>query len=158
MTTIGPTYRTAEADDLPAIVALLADDPLGAQRERVDDPLPESYGRAFAAIERDANNELRVAELDGQVVGVLQITFLPSLTYQGSWRAQIEGVRTARSVRGRGVGRGLVDNAIERARAAGCRLIQLTTDKARPDALRFYEALGFRASHEGMKRSLDEPR
>lgn len=157
MTKIDPTYRSAGADDLPAIVALLADDPLGAQRERFEDPLPEAYRTAFAAIERDANNELLVAELDGELVGVLQLTLLPNLTYQGSWRAQIEGVRTARSVRGRGVGRGLVAEAIARACAADCRLIQLTTDKARPDAVRFYEGLGFRASHEGMKRSLVEP-
>ncbi|MFZ5558602.1 MAG: GNAT family N-acetyltransferase [Pseudomonadota bacterium] len=149
------TFRRAGRDDVPAIVRLLADDPLDAARERSDDPLPESYYRAFAAIERDPNQELTVVERDGQVVGVLQITFIPYLTYQGGWRAQIEGVRVASELRASGVGRSLCEWAIARARGRGCHMVQLTTDKTRSDALRFYEALGFEPTHEGMKLHLD---
>lgn len=143
--------RPATRDDVPAIVAMLADDPLGATRERFADPLPEDYFAAFAAIDRDPNNELVVAECDGGVVGVLQLTVTPYLTYQGGWRATVEGVRVASEARSAGIGRGLFEWAIARARERGCHLIQLTTDKARPDALRFYQSLGFVASHEGMK-------
>ena len=139
---------------MPEIVRMLADDAIGATRETYADPLPESYYRAYAEIERDPNNELVVAVLDERVVGVLQITFLPYLTYRGSWRALIEGVRVDGSVRGGGVGRRLIEWAIARAREKGCRLVQLTSDKARTDALRFYEGLGFVASHEGFKLRL----
>lgn len=148
------TFRTAGAADLPAIVRLLAQDPLGATRESAAMPLDGRYAAAFAAIERDPNNELVVAVVDRTVAGVLQLTWLPSLTYRGSWRAQIEGVRVAESVRGRGIGAALIGEAVERARARGCRLVQLTTDLQRPDALRFYERLGFRHSHAGMKLDL----
>lgn len=150
------TLRLATRDDVPAIVAMLADDPLGAQRERNEDPVPPSYVEAFEAIDADANQHLVVAESQGRVIGVLQLTFTPSLTYQGSWRASIEGVRVHADHRSAGLGRTLFENAIERARARGCLLVQLTTDKRRPNALRFYESLGFRASHEGMKLRLDE--
>ena len=151
MPTRSARFRAAAADDLPAIVRLLADDPLGAERERVADPLPAAYGEAFAAIAADPNNELIVADRDGAVVGVLQLTFVPSLTWQGRWRAMVEGVRVAAGARGSGVGQAMMEEAIRRARARGCRMVQLTTDKARPDAHRFYERLGFRATHEGMK-------
>jgi ribosomal protein S18 acetylase RimI-like enzyme len=146
-----PQLRRATAQDLPAIVRLLADDPLGAKRERYEEPLPESYRTAFAAIDRDPNQELCVACLDASVVGVLQLTFIPYLTYQGGWRALIEGVRIAPGLRSRGLGRILFEWAIERARARGCHMVQLTSDKSRPDAIRFYQGLGFVASHEGMK-------
>ncbi len=152
---MNPTFRPAQRADLPAVVALLADDPLGAKRERFDDPLPQSYRDAFAAIEADPHNELWVAELNGQVAGVLQLTLIPYLTYQGGWRALIEGVRVAAVHRGKGLGKALFEWAISRARERGCHLVQLTTDKARPDARRFYERLGFVASHEGMKLLLD---
>lgn len=148
------TFRKAVAEDLEHIVAMLADDPLGARRERYELPLPRSYVDAFEAIRNDPNQELTVAEFDGRVVGVLQLTFIPYLTYQGSWRALIEGVRVSSAMRGQGVGRRLFEWAIERARGRGCRLVQLTTDKVRADALRFYESLGFVASHEGMKLHL----
>lgn len=144
-------FREATETDLPAIVRLLADDPLGATRERLADPLPPAYGRAFTAIAADPNHELLVADRDGEVLGVLQLTFLPSLTWQGSWRAMVEGVRVARAARGSGVGQAMLEEAIRRARARGCRMVQLTTDKTRADAHRFYERLGFRATHEGMK-------
>lgn len=130
---------------------MLANDPLGARREDFRDPLPSSYHDAFDAIDRDLNNELVVVERDGAVIGVLQLTFIPYLTYRGGWRALIEGVRVAADQRGGGVGRALFEWAIERARERGCHLVQLTSDKQRPDAIRFYESLGFRASHEGMK-------
>jgi GNAT superfamily N-acetyltransferase len=149
--------RRAQAGDLPVIVQLLADDPLGARRERYELPLPASYARAFAAIDSDPNQELWVACLGATVVGVLQITFIPYLTYQGGWRALIEGVRIAAQMRSHGLGARMLQWAIERARLRGCHMVQLTTDKARPDALRFYEGLGFVASHEGMKLFLREP-
>lgn len=147
-------FRPARAGDVLDIVRMLADDPLGATRERDERPLPESYARAFRAIEQDPNNELVVACRDERVVGVLQLTCLPSLTYQGGWRALIEGVRVDRGERSQGLGKALFEWAIARARERGCHMVQLTTDKARPDARRFYETLGFVASHEGMKLRL----
>ena len=147
-------FRTAQAADLERIVQLLADDPLGRGRETFSVPLPRGYVEAFEAISADANNELVVAERAGAVVGVLQITYIPNLSHGGAWRALIEGVRVAAEVRSTGLGRRLFEWAIERARQRGCRLVQLTSDKARPDAIRFYESLGFVASHEGMKLSL----
>jgi GNAT superfamily N-acetyltransferase len=148
------TFRDAQRSDLAVIVGLLAHDPLGSAREALLDPLPSSYVSALEDIERDPRNELLVAEDAGTVVGVLQVTYIPGLTYQGGERAQIEGVRVAASHRSRGVGREMIEWAIERARARGCRLVQLTTDKRRADAHRFYESLGFVASHEGMKLRL----
>ena len=148
-------FRRATRDDVPALVRLLADDPLGAQREAFTSPLPESYYAAFEAIDRDPNTELVVVvPVDGQVAGMLQLTFIPYLTYQGGWRALVEGVRVAAPLRSHGVGRRLFEWAIERARERGCHMVQLTSDKARPDAIRFYESLGFVASHEGMKLNL----
>ncbi|HKX37400.1 MAG TPA: GNAT family N-acetyltransferase [Burkholderiales bacterium] len=152
-----PSFRVRRAvlADLPAIVGLLADDPLGARRERAEDPLPESYLKAFEAIAQDPNNELVIAEgADGAPVAVLQLTFTPHITHQGGWRATVEGVRVAGALRGSGLGRELLSWAIERARERGCHLVQLTTDKQRPEAKRFYESLGFVASHEGMKLKL----
>lgn len=133
---------------------MLADDPLGAKREQFSAPLPEGYWRAFAAIEGDENNELVVACIADEVIGVLQLTLIPSLTYQGGWRALIEGVRVDARFRQQGIGKALFEWAIIRARERGCLMVQLTTDKARPEAKRFYEALGFVASHEGMKLHL----
>lgn len=144
----------ATEQDLDQIVAMLADDVLGSKRERYEQPLPESYIEAFKAISADPNNELVVACIGVEIVGVQQITFTPYITHQGAWRATIEGVRTASSVRGKGVGTALINWAIQRAKSRGCHLIQLTTDKQRPDALRFYERLGFQATHEGLKRKL----
>ena len=133
----------------------MADDPLGATRERFENPLPESYEKAFDLIDQDNNNELLVLEneRDG-VVGVLQITYIPYLTYQGSWRALIEGVRIDKSHRAGGLGSMLILEAIDRAKQKNCRLVQLTSDKARPEAIQFYEKLGFTASHEGLKLKL----
>lgn len=148
------SFRPAVRADLLPIVRLLAADPLGATREQVTEPLEPAYEAAFAAISGDPNNELLVAEQAGLLAGVLQLTYIPSLTYRGGWRAQIEGVRVASELRGRGVGRALLIEAIDRASRRGCRLVQLTTDNRRPDALRFYEQLGFKATHAGMKLPL----
>lgn len=133
---------------------MLADDPLGAQREVFGEPVRNGYMEAFAAIEADPNNELVVAVMADAVVGMLQITFIPYLTYQGRWRALIEGVRVSSSVRSQGIGEAMIKWAIDHARSRGCLMVQLTTDKARDDALRFYERLGFVASHQGMKLHL----
>lgn len=148
------TFRMATAQDVDKIVQMLADDELGKTRERYETPLPESYLKAFEAIDKDPNNELIVACLGEEIVGVQQITFTPFLTHQGSWRATIEGVRTASSERGKGLGSKLILWAVERAKERGCHIVQLTTDKQRPDALRFYERLGFTATHEGLKMKL----
>ena len=150
-------FRHASPKDLSAIASLLADDPLGAKREAYTAPLPESYDRAFEAIDRDPSNEVVVAEFEGRVIGVLQLTVIPNIAYRGSWRAQIEGVRIAAELRSSGIGRKLFEWAIDRARRRGCHLVQLTTDKARPDAIRFYDGLVFVASHEGMKLHLELP-
>ena len=149
-----PTFRLATRGDLGAIVRMLADDPLGSQREVASDPLPRAYHDAFEAIDRDPNQELIVAELDGRVVGTLQLTCIPGISRQGMWRGLIEGVRVDSSTRAMGLGRQMVEHAIERARARGCAMVQLTSDKSRRDAIRFYESLGFEATHEGMKRIL----
>nr|WP_267882919.1 GNAT family N-acetyltransferase [Planococcus massiliensis] len=147
-------FRNARREDVARIVEMLADDKLGRERERFETPLPASYYAAFSSIDSDPNNELILACLDGEIVGVQQVTFTPYLTHQGGWRATIEGIRTASSVRGQGIGRQLIGFAIERAKARGCHLVQLTTDIQRPEALRFYEQLGFSATHEGMKLKL----
>ena len=150
----GLAFRPAEQDDLPDIVRLLVDDPLGATREVYSDPPDPAYLSAFRDIDGDQNNELVVAVLEGRVVGVLQLTYIPYLTYRGSWRAQIEGIRVASGLRQRGIGSAMLRWAIERSREHGCVLVQLTTDKTRPGALPFYEQLGFVASHHGMKLKL----
>lgn len=150
------SFRPARSEDVAAIVRMLAEDRIAAERERPDDPIPSSYYEAFEDIDRDPSNELIVAEQDGRVVGAFQLTVIPDLTYQGAPRAQIEGVRVAADVRHQGIGHAMMEHAIERARAAACCLIQLTTDKRRPEAVSFYESLGFRATHEGMKLLLDE--
>jgi GNAT superfamily N-acetyltransferase len=146
-------FRLARRADLETIVALLADDPLGSGRE---DPAGgmEAYAAAFELIERDTMNEVIVAEFDGAVAGCLQLTLIPGLTRNAMTRAQIEGVRIASSERGRGLGRKMFEWVIAESRKRGAGLVQLTTDKSRPDAHRFYEGLGFVASHEGMKLSL----
>ena len=149
-----PTFRSARSNDLAAIVALLADDELGATREDASTPLDPRYTAAFAAVTADPNQLLLVADGGGGVVGCLQITFIPGLSRRGMWRGQIEGVRVARGERGSGVGGEMIQFAIEECRRRGCGIVQLTTDKARPDAHRFYAALGFVASHEGMKLAL----
>lgn len=148
------SIRRATRDDLPAIVRLLADDYLGQQRERMEDPLPEVYYNAFAQIDADPHHELVVGAIDGAVVATLHLMFLPSLSLQGGTRAQIESVRVASALRGKGLGRALFGWAIDRARREGCIVVQLTTNATRADAQRFYTRLGFVPSHIGMKLSL----
>ncbi len=147
-------FRQATREDLPEIIRMLADDFLGAQRERYENPLPESYLKAFEEIEADKNNELIVAELDGAVVGTLQITFTPSISFQGGKRATVESVRVDEKYRGQGIGRELMLFAINRAREENCVSMQLTTNADRTDAHRFYENLGFKGTHLGMKLKL----
>ena len=148
------TFRNANIDDLPDIVRMLSDDFLGGQRERYEDPLPPSYIKAFEEIEADPNNELIVALADERVVGTLQLTLTPSISFQGGKRATVESVRVDTTQRGAGIGREMMLWTIERARDKGCISIQLTTNADRIDAHRFYLQLGFKASHVGMKLSL----
>jgi GNAT superfamily N-acetyltransferase len=147
--------RDAKRDDVRTIVEMLADDQLGHAREAIGDPLPVVYYEAYDELARDPNNRLLVADVDGVVVGTLQITFIRGLSRQGARRAQIEAVRVAGPQRGTGLGEQMIRAAIELARTAGCSIVQLTTDKRRKEAHRFYERLGFVASHEGMKLTLD---
>lgn len=144
-------FRKATEKDVPAIVRLLADDELGAKRERFEEPIPDTYYDAFRAIESQGGNEIIVAVEGEKVIGCLQLTMIPGLSRQGMKRAQIESVRVDRNVRGQRIGEQLFNEAIARAKAEQCGLVQLTTDKLRSDAHRFYEKLGFTASHEGMK-------
>lgn len=144
--------RPATKADLPQIIALLAQDDLGKTREEFTSPIDQSYLDAFQRIQADSNQDLMVAvEDENSVVGTFQLSFIPYLTYQGGIRAQIEAVRVRADKRGEGLGKKLFQWAIERAQAKGAHLIQLTTDKKRPEALKFYLALGFSASHEGLK-------
>lgn len=149
-------FREARRTDLEALVAMLADDELGAAREDNSSPLNARYTEAFAAIESDPNNELIVAELAGEQVGMLQLTFIPYLSRLGSWRCLIESLRVRRDCRGRGFGRALLRCAIARAAEKNCKIVQLTSDKTRGEALRFYQSLGFFASHEGFKLDLGD--
>jgi len=130
---------------------MLADDFLGSQRERYEDLLPECYVKAFCEIDADPNNELIVAELDGEVVGTLQLTYTPSISFQGGKRCTVESVRVDEKCRGQGIGREMMLWAVRRAKERGCISMQLTTNNDRVDAHRFYESLGFSKSHLGMK-------
>jgi ribosomal protein S18 acetylase RimI-like enzyme len=145
------TIRYARRDDVGVIVAMLADDPLGSARERLEDPLPASYFRAFEALERASHIQLVVAEdEDGAVIGCLQLCILPGLSSQGASRGLIEDVRVATHCRSRGVGEKIVQWAVAEARAKGCVLVELLTHSTRVDAQRFYARLGFQPSHVGM--------
>jgi GNAT superfamily N-acetyltransferase len=147
--------RRATAADLPALVAMLADDPLGAEREADDGDLTP-YRRAFDLVDADPAHVLLVAVDGDDVVGTLQLSVLPGLARRGASRGQIEAVRVAAAARGRGLGAAMIGWAVEESRRRGCGLVQLTTDKSRTDARRFYERLGFVASHEGMKLALPD--
>jgi GNAT superfamily N-acetyltransferase len=147
--------RTATDADIAAIVGLIAADQLGATRDGVRDEADlAAYTAAFRSIDADPAHVLVVAERDGQIVGTLQLSFLPGLARRGALRAQIEAVRVAERERGSGLGAAMMGWAIDEARRRGCALVQLTTDKTRADAHRFYARLGFVASHEGMKLAL----
>lgn len=154
MTTQAILFRLATRADLPSIVRMLADDDLGSQRERYENPLPESYYSAFEQINSDPNHELIAAEHDGEVIGTLHLMFLPSISFQGGLRAQIESVRVDKRFQSRGIGGEMMRWSMERARQRGAHVVQLTTHKTREDAHRFYERLGFKGLHLGMKLSL----
>lgn len=147
-------FRRAQAFDLPDIVALLADDPIGARREDASTPLAQPYLDAFKAIDADPNQLLAVVTDATQVIGTLQISFIPGISRKGSWRGQIEAVRIARHWRHAGIGTRVFEWAIGQCRARGCGLVQLTTDKDRAAAHKFYESLGFTASHVSYKLAL----
>ncbi|MFH8608547.1 GNAT family N-acetyltransferase [Streptomyces sp. NPDC018029] len=144
--------RPAVAADLPAIVGMLADDPLGASRESPDDLAP--YVTAFERLASDPNQHLVVAERQGRVVGTLQLTIVPGLSRKGATRSIIEGVRVHADERGSGLGTQFIEWAVDESRRQGCQLVQLTSDATRTDAHRFYERLGFTASHVGFKLQL----
>ncbi|MEZ5932940.1 MAG: GNAT family N-acetyltransferase [Alphaproteobacteria bacterium] len=150
----GLIFREAGRDDVPAMVRLLADDALGRSREAVGDDVDPAYISAFEAIGQDPNNHLIVADLDGAVIGCMQLTAIPHLAFRGGTRLQIEGVRVDQAYRGRRVGAAMIDHALAVARARGCHLVQLTSNRQRPDALRFYQRLGFAPSHVGFKMDL----
>ncbi|MFI7134981.1 GNAT family N-acetyltransferase [Nonomuraea sp. NPDC050153] len=145
-------FREARKEDVPAIVAMLADDHLGATRE--GDPGDERYLAAFERVDANPYDELIVAEQDGEVVGTMQLTYLAGLSRLGAERCQIEAVRVADGARGQGLGGRMIKRAVDRARERGCAIVQLTSDKSRTDAHRFYDNLGFTASHVGYKLSL----
>lgn len=149
------SIRPAVEDDLKAIITLLVDDPLGKTRERLEDPVPQEYVDAHRAMAAQGGNVYLVAERGGRVIGCVQVTFIAGISRGGMTRANIEGVRIASAARGLGLGKIMMRDAVDRARDAGCGLVQLTTDTRREDARRFYERLGFTASHIGMKLNLD---
>ncbi len=145
-------FRKATQKDVSFIVQLLADDKLGQLRENYANPLPQKYYEAFEKINADPNQELIVVEnKENELIGTLQLSVIQYLTYRGGIRAQIEAVRIREDVRGEGIGKKMIEWAIERSKERGAHVVQLTTDKQRPEAIHFYEKLGFRASHEGMK-------
>ena len=148
------TFRDATAADLPAIVALLAEDTLGETREDPALPLDPGYEAAFAAIQSDPGQRLLVAILDDQVIGTMQLSTIPGIAFKGAWRGQIEAVRIAGDLRGRGLGEQLIEYGVEQFRQGGCKFVQLTSDKSRTSAHRFYERLGWTRSHDGFKLAL----
>lgn len=150
------TFRDATADDVPSIVRMYADDALGQTREDASKPVSERYLDAFREIDADPSHRLVVVVQDGDVVGTLQLSFLPHLVLRGGRRAQIEAVRVRSDRRGTGLGQAMFEWAIEQARHNGCRLVQLTTNADREDAHRFYTGLGFEPTHVGMKLVLDD--
>lgn len=153
-------YRQADESDLSILIEMLADDQLGAHREDSSTPVNSAYIEAFEIIDTDQNNELIIAEIkqgsDTLIVGMLQLTFIPYLTYKGSWRCLIEGVRVHKNYRSKGYGKQLFEWSIKRAKVRGCNIVQLTSNKQRSDAIRFYNDLGFKASHEGFKLMIED--
>ena len=147
-------FRLATIDDLPDIIKMLADDELGKTREKYEPTLSQRYIFAFKKIVTDTNQELTIVEMNNEKVATFHLTFLQYLTHQGGVRAQVEAVRTNSKFRGQGIGKKVFEYIINRAKEKGCVMLQLTTDKQRPEAIRFYESMGFSATHEGMKLGL----
>ncbi|MEQ9422923.1 MAG: GNAT family N-acetyltransferase [Cyclobacteriaceae bacterium] len=148
------TFRKADKNDLPAILEMVANDQLGRSREQFELPLPEPYNKAFEIITSDQNADLMVAEIEGKVIATFQLNYLQYLTYKGGMRVLVEGVRVHDNVRGQGIGKKVFEYIIQVARRKGAHLVQLTSNKKRSSAIKFYEALGFEASHEGFKLHL----
>ena len=148
-------HRRAKLSDLKEIVALLSDDKLGQTREQSCDEIAQSYLDAFTKIDSDPNQYLMVLESDERIIGTCHLTLIPSLTFSGSTRLQIEAVRVHSSARGQNIGQQMIELAINWGMKHGAKIIQLTTNKERPDAIRFYGKLGFKATHEGMKLYLE---
>jgi GNAT superfamily N-acetyltransferase len=149
-------FRVATEDDVLAIVRLQATDTIPPDRELTSEPVDPCYIRAFQAIASDDNQLMVVADEGGEVIGTLQLTFIPGLAFRGAWRGQVESVRVAADRRNGGVGEGMIGWAVARCRERGCRMVQLTSTSSRTDAHRFYERLGFRPTHTGFKLILDE--
>ena len=149
------SYRCADENDLKVLIDLLFDDELGSTREMNDNTSYSAYARAFTRIQACPDNDILLAEIESEIVGMLQLTLLPSLTHKGSLRAQIEGVRVKKGFRGKGIGRQLFNYAIESATRSGCQIVQLMTDRKRAGAIAFYNSLGFSDSHLGMKLMLE---
>ncbi len=148
-------FRQANANDLPIIIKLLAEDQLGQSRESLNDLDLPKYQITMQRILSDPHNELIRVSINDDIVGTMQLTWIPYLSYQGSWRCLIESLRVRQDMRSQGIGQTMMSWAIERAQQQGCRIVQLTTDLQRPDAHRFYERLGFVHSHAGFKIKLD---
>jgi len=146
-----PTYRDATAADLPAIIAMLAEEQIGGRKDDPAEPLDPVYLAAFEAIDGDPRQRLIVAELDGAIVGTMQLSFLPGVAFRGAWRGQIEAVRIAGSLRGSGLGTQMIEWAVARCRDRGCRMVQLMSKQDRLGAHRFYEKMGWGKSHFGFK-------
>ena len=155
MNGLAVTLRDARRDEVPLIVAMLVDDALGATREQAVDPLPAAYYDAFDAIVASPDNRLLVAELDGEVVGTLHVTFIPGMGRTGATKMLVEEVRVVGPRRGTGIGREMMAAVIALARARRCKSVELASHRTRVDAHRFYARLGFVASHVGMKLALD---
>ena len=147
-------FREAKESDLPTLIKLLADDQLGSERESASLPLDQAYIDAFQSISTDQNNELIIVENNNEIIGMLQITYIPYLSHMGAWRCLIEAVRVHKNYRGQGIGTSVFKWAIQQAREKGCFMVQLTSNKQRDSAIRFYKDLGFIASHEGFKLQL----
>lgn len=149
-------FRKAKREDIPYIVKMIANDAIAKKREDYRDPLPEAYYAGFERIAADHNQELIVVEDDDhEIIGTMQLSFIPQITYRGGIRAQLEGVRIRHDRRGRGIGKKMIGWAIERSKERSAHLLQLTTDKKRPDSVAFYKKLGFTLSHEGLKMHFD---
>jgi GNAT superfamily N-acetyltransferase len=147
-------FRLAQADDLIDIVRMLSDDTLGSKRESLEPVISDNYIKAFENITKDPNQELTLVEMNGEKVRTFHLTFIQYLTHQGGLRAQVEAVRTNSNYRGQGIGKRVFEYIVGRAKQKSCNMLQLTTDKQRPSAIKFYESIGFAATHEGMKLKL----
>ena len=150
------THRKATINDLRSIIELLVEDELGQTREQLSDTLDERYIKAFNQISNDPNQYLMVVDLNDKIVGTCHLTIIPSLTFQGSTRLLIEAVRVSSAHRGKKIGEWVMKQTVQFGESNGASIMQLTTNKKRADAKRFYERLGFNATHEGMKLYLKE--